>query len=70
MAIYSGKRSILNAALGEFADYGFRLEAPDDHIAELHFKDKCIARYNQDKLTIPVLHEDCRNFLKNISGGS
>lgn len=66
MAKYVGMDSILQAALGEFADYGFRLEEPDDHFTELYFKDKKIAIYNSVKLTIPVLHEGCRNFLKSL----
>lgn len=65
MAEYTGNQSILDAALGEFKDYGFSLKEPDDHLTELYFKDKKIATYNQVKLTIPVLHEGCRNFLKN-----
>jgi hypothetical protein len=68
MPTYTGKQSILNAALGEFAAYGFRLVEPDDHVTELYFKDKRIGVFNQDKLTIPILHEGCRNFLKNIMG--
>lgn len=67
MAIYSGKQSMLDASLGEYAGYGFRLVEPDDHITELYFKDKCIARYNQDKLTIPELHKGCKNYLESIA---
>jgi len=66
MAKYTGLQSILNASLGEFADYGFTLVEVDDHITELYFKDHCIARYNQTKLTIPTLHEGCRNYLKSL----
>ena len=66
MPTYTDKQSILDASLGDYVGFGFRLEEPDDHITELYFKDKCIARYNQDKLTIPVLHEGCANYLKSI----
>jgi len=65
MANYTGLQSMWDAALGEFAEYGFSLNAPDDHVVELYFKDKRIATYNQATLTIPVLQEGCRNFLKN-----
>ena len=66
MSTHISKQDMLNAALGEFADFGFRLEEPDDHITVLYFKDKLIARYNQPMLTIPVLHEGCRNYLKSL----
>jgi len=68
MAEYKGYQSIRDAALGEYADLGFSLIEPDDHVAELYFKDKKIATYNLTKLTILVLHEGCRNFLNNLSG--
>ena len=67
MAEYKGYQSIRDAALGEYADMGFSIKEPDDHFTELYFKDKKIATYYQTALTIPVLHEGCRNFLKNIS---
>jgi len=44
------------------------LVEPDDHVIELYFKDKKIATYNQSKLTIPILHEGCGNYLKSIMG--
>ena len=60
------RAEMLNATLGDYADLGFRLEEPDDHVTVLYFKDKQIAVYNQDKLTIPTLHEGCRNYLKSL----
>ena len=66
MAKYRTKEDILNAALGEYREFGFRLEEPDDHFTELYFKDKKIATYNQQALTIPKLQEGCRNFLKSL----
>lgn len=35
MVNYTGKQSLLDAALGEFKDFGFSLIEPDDHVAEL-----------------------------------
>jgi len=73
MPQYTGKQSMLDAALGEFKDYGFSLVEPDDHTTELYHNGKGIAIYWQTKLTIPVLHEGCQNYLKSIErhgGGS
>lgn len=67
MAKYTGKQSILDSALGEFTLYGFSLREADDHILELQFKDKVIARYNGDKATIPIIQEGCQNYLKAIA---
>lgn len=65
MTSHTGKQGIWDAALGIFKDYGFSLVEPDDHVVELYFKDLKIATFNQSTLTIPILHEECRNFLKN-----
>ena len=65
MANYTGKQSVLDEALGEFKDYGFRLVEPDDHVLELWFKDKRIAVYNQTKATFDIIREGCKNFLIN-----
>lgn len=64
---YTGFQAILNAGLGEYAAQGFSLKEIADDAVELYFKDKKIATYNQN-LTIPLLHEGCRNFLKNTGG--
>ena len=66
MAQYTGKQSILNEALGEYADYGFSLEEPDDHVLELWFKDKRVAVYYQTTATFDIIKQGCRNFLVNI----
>ena len=68
MATYIKKQNILDAALGDLSNFGFTLIEPDDHFTELYFKDKKIATYNQSKLTIEILRQDCRNFLKNTAG--
>lgn len=67
MASYTNKQSVLDAALGEYADYGFRLEEPDDHFTVLYFKDKRIATYNQQRVTIPVIQEGCKNYLASLA---
>ena len=56
--------------LGEFASCGFSLREQSDHILELSFKSKVIARYNQTKVTAPILREGCLNFLKNTAGNN
>jgi len=57
---------VLVASLGEFANYGFKLVEADDHILELYFKEKCIARFNQNKVTIATIQDGCKNYLANI----
>ena len=69
MATYTGKQSVLDAALGKFKDYGFSLVEPDDHFLELYFKDKKIATYYQGAVTIKIIREGCQNFLKSIERG-
>ena len=68
MTMQQLKQDTLDAILGDFKDYGFSLRAPDIHIAELSYKGKVIARYNQTRVTIPILLEGCRNYLKNMGG--
>ena len=67
MATYTGKQSVLDAGLGEFKDYGFRLVELDDHFLELYFKDKRIAVYHQAKATPKIIQEGCHNFLVNTT---
>ena len=66
MANYKNKQSVLNEALGEYTDYGFSLIETDDHITELYFKDKRIARFNQTKVTFEVIQKGCKNYLASI----
>lgn len=66
MATFTGKKSIFDAALGEYKDLGFSLEEIEEGTTHLFFKDKLIATYYQPKLTIPVLHEGCKNYLLSI----
>ena len=67
MAIYSDKQSILDATLGKFKDYGFNLVEPDDHCLDLYFKDKRVATYYQGSVTIKIIRDNCRNYLKSIA---
>ena len=67
MPQYTGKQSVLTAALGKFAELGFDLREPDDHFTELYFKGKNIAVYNQHVLTLGQLETDCQNYLDNIA---
>ena len=64
---YTGKQSILNAALGEYADYGFSLVAPDDHTTELYFKviKDLIASHNE---LLMWRNEDMAAILCKITG--
>ncbi len=59
------KEQNLKETLGEFSNYGFRLEEPDDHILILYFKEKEIAKYNQGKVTTEIILEGCKNYLMN-----
>ena len=67
MATYTGKQSILDAGLGNYKDYGFKLVESDDHFLELYFKDKRIAVYHQAKATPQIIQEGCHNFLVNTT---
>ena len=66
MAIYKGKQSVLDEALGEYIDYGFRLAEVGSDALKLYFKDKLIATYYQPRVTIEIIREGCKNFLKSI----
>ena len=68
MATYTSKQSVLDEALGEFKDYGFRLEEFNDDEFILYFKDKQIARYYQTKATFDIIKQGCENYLKSIAG--
>ena len=55
--------------LGEYANYGFTLKEPDDHILELYHGDKRIARLNQSTATPKIIQQGCRNYLANTLRG-
>lgn len=67
MAQYIDTHSVFQAALGDFEQYGFSLFEPDDHILELRFKDNTIGRFNQSLVTVRIIQDSCRNYLKAIS---
>jgi len=67
MATYAIFGVPLNRALGEYADFGFRLEkGGDDHI-ELYFKDKHLWSIPRDKVSIGVIQDGCKSYLKSIA---
>jgi hypothetical protein len=53
-------------ALGEFAQQGFTLEHPDDHVVELHHEGEFVARFSQAGATPQRLQEECVRHLENI----
>ena len=68
MAQYTGKQSVWNEALGEYAQQGFSLVEPDDHLVELWHNKKRITVFNQAKATIPIIRDGCKNFLATTAG--
>ncbi|MBA7464982.1 hypothetical protein ES707_00141 [subsurface metagenome] len=50
--------------LGEFADRGFTLEHPDDHIVELRHQGDLIARFSQTGATQEGLQRECARHLE------
>jgi len=51
--------------LGEFAQRGFTLEHPDDHIVELHHEGKFVARFSKLGATEESLQAECARHLEN-----
>ena len=49
--------------LGEFADRGFTLEHPDDHIVEMHHQGEIVARFSQTGATQQSLQAECAKHL-------
>ena len=68
MATYNNKQSVLDEALGIYADYGFILKEPDDHFTELFFKDIRVGIYVSQNLTIETIRESCRKFFERMGG--
>lgn len=48
-------QEVLKSALGNWADKGYSLNEPDDHILELLFEGKVIARFNAQTVTYQVI---------------
>ncbi|MBA7478891.1 hypothetical protein ES707_14319 [subsurface metagenome] len=51
--------------LGEFAQRGFTLVHPDDHIVELRHDGKFVARFSQLGATRESLQAECARHLEN-----
>ena len=66
MAQYKTKEDLLKAVLGDYYGLGFRLLGPDDDIVELCYCEKCIARFNQRRVTISILQKSYQNYLDNL----
>jgi len=54
--------------LGEFAQRGFSLEHPDDHIVELRHEGKFVARFSQLGTTDKSLQDECARHLIDKHG--
>jgi len=54
--------------LGSFADMGFTLVHPDDHIVELHHEGKFVARFSQLGATKESLQAECAKHLAKAHG--
>lgn len=57
----------LNDILGEYTSIGFSLKETGDHVLELRFKDRVIARLNQTRATPEIILEGCRNYTANLA---
>jgi len=59
-------QSILNAALGEYHQKGFRLVEQDDHITILFYRDERVAVFSQTGMTIMGLQMACQEHLEKL----
>ena len=66
MAEYTGFQSLLNEALGEYKDAGFRLTEPDDHTLSLYYHDKLVVPFSQTGATIEAIRRACQAHLDRI----
>jgi len=66
MPSYMNLQSILNAALGEYQPKGFRLMEIDDHALRLYYRDAEVGIFSTGGVTIPVIHETCREYLEKL----
>jgi len=64
MAKYKNYQSILDTALGEYAEQGFSLKEVGDHILELSFKGKGIANFSSSGATFDGIKEECQDYLR------
>lgn len=71
MAVYipcTGKKSVMAATLGEFAEMGYDLRQNGDHIVELFFKDALVDRFSQLGATIEEIRNSCRKHWGRLNG--
>ncbi len=54
--------------LGEFADRGFTLEHPDDHVVELLHEGELVARFSQTGAIEHSLQAECARHLATQHG--
>ncbi len=66
MATYKSKKDILSATLGEYAELGFTLHEPDDHMLVLQYKGETIMVYDQLTTTIAAIRVYCYYYLHEI----
>ena len=66
MAVYTGFHSILNAALGEYSDKGFRL-SEDEHFLYLFYRDERIGVFSAIGATPVKIHDACQEYLDRLS---
>lgn len=50
-------------ALGKYADMGFVLSEPDDHLLILEFKNAVVDRFLQDSVSIKAIRDACLRYL-------
>ena len=66
MATYKSKKDILSATLGEYAELGFTLHEPDDHMLVLQYKGETIMVYDQLTTTIAAIRVYCYYYLHEV----
>lgn len=69
MRLFSGKKSVMDEALGDFANAGFKLEEIDDHILRLTFKGATVAHWTQTGATFSGIQNACKMYLRNLIKG-
>ena len=57
---------MLNEALGEYREKGFRLIEPDDHTLVLFYNDEVIARFSLQGALIPTIRTACQMYLIDL----
>jgi len=65
MAQYKGKQSVMDEALGEYKDKGYRLEEAENHTYTLYFKDKWIWKDIPREVTFEAIQEGCKTHAAN-----